>query len=108
GEPVAAARAARRLHRVAQLAQALQVAAEGAGRGADPAGQLRPVPDAAVLEQREEFQDAGARSVHGPPMLRRIAARIRPQPCLASVACPTTRSASPAPASTTSGASTSP
>ena len=57
-QPVAAGRAGQRLDGVAELAQALDVAPDGAPGDLEPLGQLAARPVAARLEQREEIEEA--------------------------------------------------
>jgi hypothetical protein len=57
-QPVAAGGAAEGVHRVAELAQPVDVAADGPPGDAEPLGQLGAGPVAPRLEQREELQEA--------------------------------------------------
>ena len=56
GELVAAVDAALRLDRVAELAQPVDVAAQGADRHLEPVGQLRARPVAVGLQQGQQAQ----------------------------------------------------
>src|SRR6516162_4284062 len=58
-EPVAARGARRGVHRVAQVAQPVDVAAQGPQADAEPAGQLGAGPVAPGLQQRQQAQQPG-------------------------------------------------
>jgi hypothetical protein len=68
-KPVAAGRARPRVHRVAEHAQALDVAPDRPARYAEPFCQLRAGPVAACLEQGQELQQAPGGRGHVDPML---------------------------------------
>ena len=63
-EPVAAGRPGHRLDRVAELAQAVDVAPDGAPGDPEPLGQRRARPVAAGLQQREEVEEAAGGVAH--------------------------------------------
>jgi excinuclease UvrABC ATPase subunit len=65
-EPVAAAGPPRRLHRVVELAQALDVAPQRALADVEPVGQLVARPEAMGLQQRQQPQQARRRIGHEP------------------------------------------
>ena len=64
GELVAALRAAVGVHRVAELAEAVDVAAQRARGDLEPVGQLRAGPEAVGLQQRQQAQRPRARVGH--------------------------------------------
>ena len=57
-EPVAADRTARRMDRVAEAAQPLDVVADRPGAHLEPVGELRAGPVAGRLEQREQAKES--------------------------------------------------
>ena len=63
-EPVAALHADRALHRVAEVAQPVDVAADGPPADLEPLGELAARPGARRLEQRQEGQESRRRT-HG-------------------------------------------
>jgi hypothetical protein len=65
-QPVPADRAHRRPHRVAQVAQSLHVAADGARADAEPGGQFAAGPLAGGLQQRQQAQQPGGGVGHDP------------------------------------------
>ena len=84
-EGVAPGHAAAGLDGVAQLAQAVDVAPQGAGVNLKPLSQLGARPVAAGLKQREQAQQAGRRGEHAPhssphrgPILSAMVPTVKP------------------------------
>jgi hypothetical protein len=65
-QPVAAGRPGQRVDRIAELAQALDVAADGAPRDLQTARELAAGPVATRLQQREELEEAAGSGGHDP------------------------------------------
>jgi len=67
---VAARRAGERVDRIAELAETVDVAPDGAPRHAEASGELAARPGAAALKQGEEREQPGGGSVHRPENCR--------------------------------------